>query len=110
MPRFRFRHRGGPGFEEAFTAAWTDFRDKHQLHGYPSVSAGDPYLDAWNAWREYGERPLSQMISIPLPERLGRLRPVLYWRIACKYFPMNPLRLWWLGRVWDEVRSDWCGS
>jgi hypothetical protein len=34
------------------------------------------------------------------------LRPRRYLKIAGKYWRMNPLRLWWILHVWDEIRAD----
>lgn len=28
------------------------------------------------------------------------------WWIANKYFKMNPLKLWWIGHVIDEIRRQ----
>lgn len=37
----------------------------------------------------------------------GWFRPGRYKWKAKKYFRMNPLRLWWLGHVWDDIHRDW---
>lgn len=37
---------------------------------------------------------------------MSGFRPAHYWRIAKKYFRMNPHRLWWVSHVKGEIMSD----
>ncbi|MFE9424337.1 hypothetical protein ACFYNO_15365 [Kitasatospora sp. NPDC006697] len=107
MPRFRFRHHGAPEtYESELLRTWHDFCARHRIPACPRCPSGDAELDAWNASHEYRERPLAQMTRLRLPAPVGRLRPGRYRWLARKYWK-NPTRLWWLGHVWDEVRSDW---
>ncbi|MEU7855276.1 hypothetical protein [Nonomuraea sp. NPDC049141] len=34
------------------------------------------------------------------------LRPRRYLKIARKYWRANPLRLWWVLHMWDEIHAD----
>ncbi|MFB7865542.1 hypothetical protein [Streptomyces sp. NPDC056069] len=107
MPRFRFRHRGAPEtYDSELLRAWNDFCARHRISASPRCPSGDAELDAWNASHEYRERPLAQMTRLRLPAPVGRLRPGRYRWLARKYWRKNPTRLWWLGHVRDEVRSD----
>lgn len=110
--RFRPRHEGEDfdDYEQAFMDAWRSFCSRRGITPFPKLATGDAYLDAWNASCEYAERPLSRIIPLPLPARLGQLRPGRYRFLAVKYWRKNPARMWWLGHVWDEVRADWRGT